>query len=100
MGIAQLKDAVRYGTRSVKNAIDEIACHHHLMGMLDQFKGKKKLGVQAFANAILVIPKVLAENSGLDVMDTLIALKEEYKTSAKAAAAAADCAGATKSAEP
>jgi len=109
--IAQLKDAVRDGTRSVKNAIDdlalvpgggafEIACHNHLMGMLDNFKGKKKLGVQAFAEAILVIPKTLAENSGLDVMDTLIALKEEYKAALKVSTAAADAAGATKSAEP
>jgi len=30
-------------------------------------KGKAKLGVEAFANALLVIPKTLAENSGFDV---------------------------------
>ncbi len=31
-------------------------------------EGKAKLGVRAFADALLVIPKVLAENSGFDVM--------------------------------
>jgi len=94
--IAQLKDAVRDGTRAVKNAIDdlalvpgggafEIACHDYLLSILDTVKGKKKLGVKAFAEALLIVPKVLAENSGLDVMDTLISLKEEYKKAAKEA---------------
>lgn len=88
--IAQLKDAVRDGTRSVKNAIDdlalvpgagsfEIACHNHLMKFQPKVKGKAKLGVKAFAEALLIIPKVLAENSGLDVMDTLLELQEEYQ---------------------
>lgn len=88
--IAQLKDAVRDGTRAVKNAIDdlalipgagsfEIACHHHLMQFVPQVQGKAKLGVRAFAEALLIIPKVLAENSGFDVMDSLIALQEEYQ---------------------
>jgi chaperonin GroEL (HSP60 family) len=38
---------------------------------LQKFKqtvsGKAKLGVEAFANALLVVPKVLAENSGFDI---------------------------------
>ena len=53
--IAQLKDAVRDGTRAVKNAIEdlclipgagsfEIACHHHLMQYIPEVKGKAKLG--------------------------------------------------------
>lgn len=43
--------------------------------------GRAKLGVQAFADALLVIPKVLAENSGLDAQDTLIKVQEEQKKS-------------------
>jgi T-complex protein 1 subunit zeta len=39
--------------------------------------GKAKLGVLAFAEAMLVIPKTLAENSGFDISETLIALQEE-----------------------
>ena len=38
--------------------------------------GKAKLGVRAFADALLVVPKVLAENSGFDVQDTIIKLQE------------------------
>jgi T-complex protein 1 subunit zeta len=41
-------------------------------------KGKAKLGVQTFAEALLVIPKTLAENSGYDVQDTILNLVDEY----------------------
>lgn len=77
--IAQLKDAVRDGLRAVKNAIEdralvpgagafELAAHRHLVQYKSEVTGKAKLGVQAFADALLVIPKTLAENSGFDVM--------------------------------
>ena len=33
-------------------------------------KGKAKAGVQAFADALLTIPKTLAANAGLDVQDS------------------------------
>jgi T-complex protein 1 subunit zeta len=34
--------------------------------------GKVKLGVNAFADALLVIPRTLAQNSGFDAQDTLL----------------------------
>ena len=93
--IAQLKDAVRDGLRAVRNAIEdeavvpgagafEIACHADLMKFIRTVKGKAKLGVRAFADALLVIPKTLAENSGLDVSDTLIKVQEEQEASGMA----------------
>ena len=36
---------------------------------------RAKLGVEAFAEALLGIPKILAENSGYDPQDTIIALQ-------------------------
>ena len=36
------------------------------------------VGVQAFADALLIIPKVLAQNSGLDSQDVIVKLQEEY----------------------
>jgi T-complex protein 1 subunit zeta len=85
----QLKDACRDGIRATKNAIDdgclipgggafEIAASDALMKYKEEVKGRSKLGVQAFAEALLVIPKTLAENSGFDPQDTLIALQEAY----------------------
>ena len=41
--------------------------------------GKAKLGVEAFAQSMLVVPKTLAENSGLDVQDAIIKVEEEQE---------------------
>jgi chaperonin GroEL (HSP60 family) len=37
-----------------------------------------RMGVQAFADALLVIPKTLAANGGFDVQDAVVALQDEY----------------------
>ncbi|PWN49624.1 putative CCT6-component of chaperonin-containing T-complex [Violaceomyces palustris] len=88
--ISQIQDAVRDGLRSVKNAIEdttlvpgggafEIAVSNHLNDQVKkQAKGRAKLGVQAFAEAMLIIPKTLASNSGFDVQDCIVNLQEEY----------------------
>lgn len=39
---------------------------------------RAQLGVEAFADALLVIPKTLAENAGLDTQDVIISLKVSY----------------------
>jgi T-complex protein 1 subunit zeta len=86
--IAQIKDAVRDGLRAVKNTIEdkcvlpgagafEIAAAQMLKAHAQTMTGRAKMGVVAFADALLVIPKVLSENSGFDAMDTLIKLQEE-----------------------
>ncbi|CAK48619.1 T-complex protein 1 subunit zeta [Aspergillus awamori] len=88
--IAQVKDAVRDGLRSVYNTIVDncvipgagsfqVACAAHLSSeaFRKSVKGKAKWGVQAFADALLVIPKTLAANSGHDVQDSLAALQDE-----------------------
>lgn len=92
--IAQLKDAVRDGLRAVKNTIDdqcvvpgagsfEVACSHHLYEHAKAVRGKVKLGVELFAESLMVIPKVLAENSGYDIQETIIMLKDEYEAKRK-----------------
>merc|ERR1712176_1076219 len=60
----------------------EVATAWHLQqNILPTIKGKAKLGVQALCDALLVIPKTLAENSGLDVIDTLLKLQDEHSSS-------------------
>ena len=39
---------------------------------------RAQLGVEAFADALMVIPKTLAENSGLDTQDAIITLQSEH----------------------
>lgn len=41
-------------------------------------EGRAKLGVEAFAEALLAVPKILAENAGYDPQDVIIALQEEH----------------------
>ncbi len=42
-------------------------------------KGREQLAVNAFADALEIIPRSLAENAGLDPIDTLVALRAEHE---------------------
>ncbi|MCJ1444419.1 MAG: T-complex protein 1 subunit zeta [Stictis urceolatum] len=88
--ITQISDAVRDGLRSVYNMIVDksvvpgagafqVACHARLKSDAFEKKvqGKAKYGVAAFADALLVIPKTLAANSGHDIQESLAALQDE-----------------------
>lgn len=86
--LCQIKDAIRDGLRAVNNSIEdkciipgagafEIRAYNILMKHKDTIKGKVRLGVQAFAESLLVIPKILAVNSGYDAQDTIVKLTEE-----------------------
>ena len=89
--ISQISDAIRDGLRSVKNALEdgalipgagsfEVAAHQYLVDETKKSvaKGRAKLGVQAFADALLTIPKTLAVNAGLDVQDAMVALQVRF----------------------
>uniref|UniRef100_A0A8C6BAC7 Chaperonin containing TCP1 subunit 6A n=1 Tax=Monodon monoceros TaxID=40151 RepID=A0A8C6BAC7_MONMO len=90
--LTQIKDAIRDGLRAVKNAIDdgcvvpgagavEVAMAEALIKYKPSVKGRAQLGVQAFADALLIIPKVLAQNSGFDLQETLVKVKAEHSES-------------------
>lgn len=90
--IDQIKDAIRDGLRAVKGVLEdkalvpgagafEIAAARMLYRRKAAVAGKAKLGVQAFADSLMVIPKILAENSGLDVQDAVIKVEEEQDRS-------------------
>jgi thermosome len=42
--------------------------------------GREQLAVQAFANALEVIPRTLAENAGLDPIDIIVSLRTEHES--------------------
>jgi T-complex protein 1 subunit zeta len=54
----------------------EVACSVHLSEYCKDVEGKAKLGIEAFAESLLVIPKTLAENSGFDIQEAIILLKD------------------------
>ncbi|KAJ7783294.1 chaperonin Cpn60/TCP-1 family [Mycena metata] len=87
--ITQIQEALRDGLRAVKNAIEdeslipgagafEVACAGHLVDKVKKSaKGRVKMGVQAFADALLIIPKTLAQNGNFDVQNAIVALQDE-----------------------
>jgi len=86
--IAQMKDAVRDGLRAVQNTIQdqalvpgagafELAAHVHLEQFKRTVQGKPRLGVELFGKALLVVPKTLLENSGMDVQEKLLTVLSE-----------------------
>jgi len=90
--IAQINDAVRDGLRAVKNVLEDgkvvagagafhVACARHLeREVKGTVKGRARMGVQAFADALLIIPKVLVQNAGFDAQDTMVAMQEELES--------------------
>jgi T-complex protein 1 subunit zeta len=86
--LTQIKDAVHDGLRAIKNAWEdgfvvpgagayEVAVHLALRKGIDVLKGRARLGLQAFADGMLVIPKILAQNAGFDPQEIMVKLLEE-----------------------
>lgn len=46
-----------------------------------EIKGRARLGVQAFAEALLIIPKAIAQNAGHDQQESIVKLQHEYAIS-------------------
>lgn len=94
--IAQIKDAVRDGLRAVKNVFDdqgyvagagafEISCSEILKDYAKSkdVEGKQYYGVNAFAEALLIIPKAICENSGVDPQESIINCAKVYRENKK-----------------
>jgi thermosome len=47
--------------------------------------GREQLAIEAFADSMEVIPKTLAENAGLDQIDSLVALRSQHEKGVKSA---------------
>nr|XP_054392700.1 T-complex protein 1 subunit zeta-2-like isoform X1 [Pongo abelii] len=87
--LTQVKDAMRDGLRAIKNAVEDVGCMvpgagaievamaEALVSYKNSIKGRAHLGVQAFADALLITPKVLAQNAGYDPQETLVKVQAE-----------------------
>ena len=88
--LTQIKDAINDGLKAVKNAIEdkcvvpgagafELAAHLDLMKYSETLTGRVSYGVEAFARGLLVIPRILAQNSGFDVKDCEVKILHEIR---------------------
>merc|ERR1719478_154951 len=82
-----INESLRDGLRAVKNTLDaknvvpgagafEIACAEHLRANTQMADGRAKLGIEVFAEALMVVPKALAENSGHDAQEVIIKMRD------------------------
>ncbi|KAK9802062.1 hypothetical protein WJX73_009618 [Symbiochloris irregularis] len=102
--LAQIKDAIRDGLRAVANALNdgtvvpgagafEVGASRHVRESLKKkAQGRMKLGVEAFADALLGVPKILAENSGFDPQEVILKLQSEEESAGDGAAVGLDVA--------
>lgn len=83
--ITQIQDALRDGLRAVKNALEdggvvpgggavELKIRQELKKVAEKTKEKYRVGIEAFSDALLVIPKILAMNSGLNIQEVITQL--------------------------
>jgi chaperonin GroEL (HSP60 family) len=58
----------------------EIAVADHIRESSAGIEGRKQLAVEAYADAVDVLPRTLAENTGMDPIDALVDLRAEFET--------------------
>jgi thermosome len=58
----------------------EVAIADHVRNRAASIEGRKQLAVEAFADAVDVLPRTLAENTGMDPIDALVDLRAEHES--------------------
>lgn len=59
----------------------QIALARHLRRFAEGFAGREQLAIEAFADALEIIPRTLAQNAGLDPLDSLLQTVAQQTTS-------------------
>lgn len=72
-------DVIEDGKIIAGGGVSEIEVNLRLREYASTLSGREQLAVQAFADAIEIIPYSLAENSGLDPIDSLVDLRSKHK---------------------
>lgn len=76
--IGDVVAAVRGGKAVAGAASTEVELARQLRKFSDSLSGREQLAVEAFATAVEIIPRTLAENAGLDPIDILTELKSSH----------------------
>ncbi len=62
----------------------EIAIADHIRDRAASIEGRRQLAVEAFADAVDVLPRTLAENTGMDPIDALVDLRSRHDSDGRA----------------
>jgi len=71
--------ALADGTYVIGGGSVEMELSKGLMDYAIEIGGREQLAIQAFAESLESIPRTLAENAGMDPIDTLVALRTKHK---------------------
>lgn len=78
--IGAVSSALEDGSYVIGGGAIEMALSKNLSAYANEIGGREQLAIQAFAEAIESIPRALAENAGMEVIDTLVALKSKHNS--------------------
>jgi len=78
--LGALASSVESGKYVTGGGSTEIEVASKLRDYATDVGGREQLAIQAFADALEVIPKTLADSSGMDVIDTLVSLRTKHKS--------------------
>jgi len=76
--IGDIRAAIKIGKVVAGAGAPEIELSKDLRKFANSLKGREQLAVEAFADAVEIIPITLAENAGLDPIDVLTELKQAH----------------------
>jgi archaeal chaperonin len=78
-GLSVVRNAVEDGKIVAGGGAPEEEVAKGLRSYAVKVGGREQLGVEAFAEAVEVIPLILAENAGLDPIDVMVALRAKHE---------------------
>lgn len=78
--IGVISTAIEDGTICAGGGAAEMELCKRLNEYAEKISGREQLAVKAFAQAMEIIPRTLAENAGMDPIDTIVALKASHET--------------------
>ena len=76
--LGDIKAAIKTGKVVGGAGAIEIALARNIRDFANSTSGREQLAIQAFADAVEIIPRTLAENSGLDSIDMLTDMKSKH----------------------
>ncbi len=76
--LSAVADAIRVGKIVPGGGAVEIELAKHLRDYATKLGGKEQLAVEAFAKALETLPSTLAENAGLDSIETMMKLRSAH----------------------
>ena len=77
-GLCVVRNAIEDGKIVAGGGAPEAELAKGLRAYAVKVGGREQLAVEAYADAIEVIPLTLAENAGLDPIDIMVALREQH----------------------